>query len=64
MFDSKKFSNAVKNVVLYCVEKQKPKRALKDEYDVMCICPVCKSQMIIGANYCCECGQKIDWYEW
>ena len=54
------------------LEKQIPKKAI----DVSCKrdfngdifinrgnCPVCNEELNNAYNYCCECGQMIDWSE-
>lgn len=57
-----------------CVEKQneKPVKAKQDEFMVTYKCPRCYKGIafrvgndIIGNknNYCCDCGQKLDWSE-
>lgn len=55
--------------IFEAIEKQIPKKPIQNEDDVyQFYCPTCHS--IIGvdgqmlySDYCCDCGQKLDWSE-
>lgn len=51
------------------LDKQIPKKVKYDEYgreEGYPHCPNCGKTLIndlVGATYCCDCGQKLDWNE-
>ena len=49
---------AEEDVAIWALEKQIPKKPIKDDDNMAC--PICGAT--IGMNpYCCECGQALDW---
>lgn len=54
---------------MYSLDKQIPKKVKYDEYgreEGYPHCPNCGKTLIndlVGATYCCDCGQKLDWNE-
>ena len=53
------------DVAIQALEKQIPKQIdiSKGESKKHYYCPVCCKWLTRMINYCCKCGQKLDWSE-
>ena len=53
------------NMSIQALEKQKPKQVKRERYQYPC-CPNCQKPFYpyqFHPEYCCRCGQALDWSE-
>lgn len=48
------------DIAIQSLEKQEPKKPIRDEIEDIIRCPNCKSSMLMD-NVCFKCGQALDW---
>lgn len=53
-------SNDAYKLAIQALEKQEPKKPIRDEIEDIIRCPNCKSSMLMD-NVCFKCGQALDW---
>lgn len=47
--------------IILALNKQKPIPVKRGWSNLSYRCPVCNARCLIVDNYCCKCGQKLDW---
>ena len=60
--------NEALGMAINALEKQIPKQITRDiskeeENRAYYFCPICCKWLTKMTNYCCKCGQKLDWSE-
>lgn len=59
---SNKYNQATADALQELVDKEIPKKPYKN-YGNIGNCPMCQQQIHAFYDYCCWCGQKLDWSE-